>query len=220
MKKDYRVTQTLKINNGYRSYANVGASALSSVKYTDLLSDGQYMDAKYTYPVLHRTKPIPTVPQFVQYDQQCLSYQATFVETVAIFPEEMHRRRQVRILYFLEDDTITVMEGKEKVVRRMRHSKEAVTNANYHWKDFNIGQEVTLNGIRFQIFDCDPFTKDFMTSKGIQYERNDLKTHLAMTETVPMVQDVLDNKTRPEGDNVGKNDKLRRFLDFNGQVLR
>lgn len=217
MRKDFRVPQTLQMNNGYRSYANVAVSPLASVRYTDLLSSDNYMDAKYTYHVLQRPKPVPIVPQFVKYDKQCLSYLATFIETVAIYPEEMNRRRQVKILYFLEDDTITVMEGRERVVRRRRHMKDT-GDANYHWKDLNIGKEVMLNGIRFHIFDCDPFTKNFMASKGIQFERDYLEFHLGRSSS-PVAQLATYPGMKEEGTS-GKADKLRRFLDFSGQVLR
>lgn len=211
-RKDYRVAQSLQMCNGY---ANVRAgSSFSSVQYTDLLSADSYMDPKYTYPVLNRPKPVPVVPQFVEYDKQCLTYLATFHQTVAIYPEEMNRRRNVKLFYFLEDDTISVMEGRERVVRRGRHKKVAVTDVNYHWKDLNLGKEITLNGIRFQIYDCDRFTRDFMTSKGIQFESNRIEDQLKESLTIGPVQ--VGTRVEPER----KADKLRRFLDFNGQVLR
>lgn len=154
-----------------------------SVKYTDPLSGLNYMDPAYTYPVLHRPRVVQVKPQFVEYEKLILTYFAEFIETVAFFPEDMNRRRLVKVLYFLEDGTIAVNEGSDTVVRRRRHLKSS-PEAGYHWKDLNIGQEIRLNGIRLKIFDCDTFTKNFMTSRGIEVEINDLTDRLQSTALV------------------------------------
>lgn len=214
MKRDHRVPQTLKVKNGYRSFANISSAEVASVGHTDLLC-GNYMDPNLTYPVLSRPRHVPTLPQFVEYDKQCLTYYASFIETVAIYPEEMNRRRVVKIVYFLEDDTIAVMEGKERIVRRGRHKKQSRPDVNYQWKDLNIGTEIKLNGIRFHIFDCDRFTKEFMSSKGIDFEV-DLEEQL---RSCALVRPIRESQLGSE-DKFGKTDKLRRFLDLHGQVLR
>lgn len=220
MRKDFHVPQTLKISNGYRSYV-CPSSQPTSVQYTDLLSRDTYMDPKYTYPILNRPRPVPVVPQFVQFDKQCLTYNATFDETVAMYPEEMNRSRQVKILYFLEDDTIAVIEGRERVVRRGRHKKES--DSDYNWKDLNLGREVKLNGIRFQIVDCDQFTKNFMVSKGMRFEANDIEMQI-QRNTVPTFSSSSAMESQKLGSagkqNATKVDTLRRFLDLHGQVLR
>lgn len=116
MQKNYRVPQTLKISNGHRvaQDVNVGIGGLPvathSVKYNDLLSKDNYFDPAMTYPVLNRPAPVPFQPQFVKYDKLCLTFFGTFLETVAIYPEEKNSNRSVRIFYFLEDDTMAVME--------------------------------------------------------------------------------------------------------------
>lgn len=174
-KNHHRMSQTLKMQNGYRYPVNLPPQ--QSVKYPDILSEYNYIDPEYTYPVLRRPKVVRVEPQYVIYEKLVLTYFATCIETVAFYPEDMNRRRNVKVLYFLEDDTMGVIEGNEKVVRRKRHLKSS-TDVFYYWKDLNIGQEIRLNGIRFQIFDCDRFTKDFMTSKGIEFEVDDLTIHL------------------------------------------
>lgn len=55
-----------------------------------------------------------------------------------------------------------------KLVRRGKISKNPAAGILYSWKDFNVGSEVELNGIVFHITDCDIFTREFLTSNGIE----------------------------------------------------
>lgn len=49
-------------------------------------------------------------PHFALYDQKCLTFKAFFKQSVPESPDEHFLIRQVNIIYFLEDDSITVME--------------------------------------------------------------------------------------------------------------
>jgi hypothetical protein len=55
------------------------------------------------------------IPHFVLYDKKCLTFKAFFKQSVLESPLEQYRVRQVNIIYFLEDDTITVIEPKVEV---------------------------------------------------------------------------------------------------------
>lgn len=185
-KKDFKIPQTLKICNGYRVYPKVITDTQLSAQQNYLLSNESYIRPEYTYPVLQRPKPEPIVPKFVEYDKQCLTYLATFAPNVTFHSEELNTRKQVKILYFLEDDTIAVMEGRQRVVRRGQHKKNVLSNDYYHWKDLNIGREIVLHGLTFLIVHCDQFTKNFMTSKGIQFQLDDQHFELyAPKVTIP-----------------------------------
>lgn len=192
---------------------NVASSTASSVRYSELITEDNYVDAKLTYPILSRPKHEPVVPQFVKYDKLCLCFSAMFIETVAVYSEEMNKRRQVRVVYFLEDDTMAVFEGRDRVVRRARHKKGTTSDYNYHWKDLNVGQEITLHGIQFYLFGCDEFTRSFLTSKGMQIGNCNLDSHLMSLEAPRKAN------SKSESRSSGKVDKLKRFLDLNGQVL-
>lgn len=52
------------------------------------------------------------LPHYALYDQKCLTFRAFFKQGVSESPDEYYRIRKVNIIYFLEDDTITVMEPK------------------------------------------------------------------------------------------------------------
>lgn len=59
---------------------------------------------------------LPTViPHWVHYDKRCLNFTAFFKQPVYDNPEEKFRVRIVNIVYFLEDDSITVMEPRVQV---------------------------------------------------------------------------------------------------------
>lgn len=49
-------------------------------------------------------------PHYVLYDKKCLTFKAFFKQSVYNSPDEYYRVRPVNIIYFLDDDTITVME--------------------------------------------------------------------------------------------------------------
>lgn len=50
------------------------------------------------------------LPHYALYDQKCLTFKAFFKQSVHESPNEHYRVRKVNIIYFLEDDTVTVME--------------------------------------------------------------------------------------------------------------
>lgn len=54
-------------------------------------------------------------PHFILYDKKCLTFRAFFKQSVPESPDEHYRVRQVNIIYFLEDDSITVMEPPVQV---------------------------------------------------------------------------------------------------------
>ncbi len=53
-------------------------------------------------------------------------------------------------------------------MRRSKIAKNSTTNIFYTWKDFNIGEDIDLNGIRYHIADCDKFTREFLTANGVE----------------------------------------------------
>lgn len=52
----------------------------------------------------------PFRPHYVMYDKVVLSFKAFFKQSVPESPIEHYRVRHVNIIYFMEDDTMTVME--------------------------------------------------------------------------------------------------------------
>lgn len=105
MCKGYRLPKT--------QYTGVGGKELECniVKYVQKYDPVRY-DPSLTYGKT-RSPALPQyVPHFALYDQKCLTFKAFFKQTVVESPLEFYRVRYVNIIYFLEDDTITVMEPK------------------------------------------------------------------------------------------------------------
>ena len=52
-------------------------------------------------------------------------------------------------------------------MRRSKIAKNASLGTSFYtWKDFNIGIDIDLCGIRYRIADCDKFTREFLASNG------------------------------------------------------
>lgn len=122
VKQNFHLPHSLNIRNGYRipesrPATGIGRQPLddTSVRFNDLRSDSYLFDPKLTYGILKKPTPKPFTPDFVRFDKVCLTFFATFF-LPAEFPEDTHRaNRRVRIVYFLEDDTITVLENSSEV---------------------------------------------------------------------------------------------------------
>lgn len=97
---------------------------------------------------------------------QILKFDAYFQEDVPFSTEEHYRIRQVAIYYYLEDDTMSVIEPvvqnsgllQGKLLRRHQMPKND-RGDHYHWKDLNRGMNITMYGRTYRIVDCDPFTQ-------------------------------------------------------------
>lgn len=72
-------------------------------------------DPSLTYGRVKQPALPAVVPHWVHYDKRCLNFTAFFKQPVYENPDESYRVRVVNIVYFIEDDTITVMEPRVKV---------------------------------------------------------------------------------------------------------
>lgn len=91
------------------------------------------------------------VPHYALFAQKCLHFKAFFRQGVFNSPDEHYRVRHVDIIYYLEDDTLCVIEPvvknagfrQGKLVRRDRIPKNAKGDL-FIWKDFNVGIDVCM----------------------------------------------------------------------------
>ncbi|KAF5295445.1 hypothetical protein FQA39_LY13106 [Lamprigera yunnana] len=160
------------------------------------------------------------LPHYALYDQKCISFKAFFKEAVTESPAEYYRVRIVNIIYFLEDDTMTVMEPKVRdsgleqgrLVRRGKHIKNS-SGDFWHWKDLSVGKDICINGIIYHLTDCDVFTREFMGSQGLVMGDVEEMPPDPYTQMRQLSVQMHESKT-PATD-----DKLRRFLEYDGKVL-
>lgn len=92
-------------------------------------------------------------------------FNAYFKQTVHESPNEYYRVRDVKIYYYLEDDSMSLVEPviqnsgipQGKLIKRQRLPKNDLGDF-WHWKDLNIGMNITIYGKVFHTYDCDKFT--------------------------------------------------------------
>ncbi|KAI9145221.1 hypothetical protein BKA69DRAFT_1108755 [Paraphysoderma sedebokerense] len=112
----------------------------------------------------------PGQPIWIAFDRQVLRFYAYFQEAVQERREERYRVRKVSILFYLEDDTIHVIEPRSQnsgipqgtLIRRHRIPAvvtELPSKRFFGLKDFNVGNEITFYGKTFKIVGCDGFTR-------------------------------------------------------------
>ncbi|CAG9766041.1 unnamed protein product [Ceutorhynchus assimilis] len=222
----FHLSQTFDIVNGYKQprtqYMGIGGRELdsNSVKHIHK-SDPVRYDPSLTYGRC-KSKPYPPFrPHFALYDQKCLTFKAFFKQSVVESPFEFYRVRPVNIIYFLEDDSISVMEPRVinsgllqgKIVRR-GHIPKYDDGSFWHWKDLQVGKDLAFYGTVYHTVDCDLFTREYMASQGIDMGEPeempyDPYTYHRQLQVIPKV-----TKTPPA------DDKLRRFLEFDGKVLK
>lgn len=56
------------------------------------------------------SKPEVFQPHFVIHDGKCLSFQGYFRQETSELNSEKHQFRKINLIYYLEDDTLTVIE--------------------------------------------------------------------------------------------------------------
>ncbi|KAM9342044.1 EF-hand domain-containing family member C2 [Pholidichthys leucotaenia] len=186
----------------------------------ELLTD-QKIKPKYSvYP----TGEGSGLPAWVAFDKQVLCFDAYFQETVHQSREETYRIRKCKIYFFLEDDTIQVVEPECKnsgipqgtLIRRHRIPLPPPNDDRfYSVLHFNINQQMELYSRTFSVTDCDAFTKNFLTKLGVV---------LNQPATVPddpfsNLRDQLEKSMNPLRP-YERHDTLKQFLDHDGNVLR
>nr|XP_023021361.1 EF-hand domain-containing protein 1-like [Leptinotarsa decemlineata] len=222
----FHLSQTFNLCNGYKlpknNFRGIGGREIDSNSVKHLSKqDVTRFDPSLTYG---RTKSqaLPQfTPHYVLYDQKCLTFKAFFKQAVVESANEFYRVRHVNIIYFLEDDTITVMEPKTpnsgidqgRLIRRSKIPKNDM-GAYWHWKDLNVGKDILFNGVVFHTVDCDLFTREYMASQGLV---------MADPEEMPVDPYTFNRQQLQARGSVTKtgrcDDKLRRFLEYDGKVL-
>eukprot|EP01147_Barroeca_monosierra_P010765 gene10765-2852_t len=173
----------------------------------------------------HAALPIKSpahVPAYVALDKKVLAFDGYFKETVPESADEYFRVRHVKIYYHLEDDTMSVLEPvvpnsglpQGKLIRRQRLPKDA-RGSPYSWRDLNVAMNLPVYGRVFRIVDCDPFTKEFLDSNGIEVNSAEALPDDGYLKKRKVVENPCTlSKTKNDYD------KLKQFLDLDRKVLR
>uniref|UniRef100_A0A8C3PHK5 EF-hand domain containing 1 n=1 Tax=Calidris pygmaea TaxID=425635 RepID=A0A8C3PHK5_9CHAR len=223
-KTSFHRSQTLGYRNGYAFFrlptVGIGGERL----YVNQLSQAELDELSNVRPTLtygpaKQAPPSGFVPAHVAFDKKILKFDAYFQEDVPLSAEEHYRIRQVCIYYFLEDDSMSVIEPvvhnsglpQGKLVRRHRVPKNNHGDP-YHWKDLNRGMNITIYGRTYRIVDCDLFTQVFLESQGIELNPPEEMVFDPYTE--------LRRKPARQYVTPSDFDQLKQFLTYDKQVLR
>ncbi|KAM4771458.1 EF-hand domain-containing protein 1 [Rhinophrynus dorsalis] len=223
-KSAYHRSQTLTYRNGYSRplLPTVGigrdpitVNQLSQAELDELANKRPTL----TYGQAKQAPPSDFIPTFVAFDKKVLRFEGFFQETVPISQDERYRVRKVSLYYFLEDDSISVVEPPVEnsgipqgtFIKRQKHPKNDFGD-NYHWKDLNVGINITLYGRTFRIVSCDKFTQEYLESQGIE---------LNPSEEIPEDSYTALRK-QPDRTYITPSefDKLKQFLTMDRKVLR
>lgn len=116
-----------------------------------------------------------SIPQWLKFDKNVLRFKGFFNEHVTESSFENWRIRPCSLYYYLEDDTIQVIEFKlensgmpQKDLIKRNRLINPINNIEYNWRDFNIGKNIILLGKNFHICNCDKFTENFLKNHGIK----------------------------------------------------
>ena len=165
-----------------------------------------------------------TVPAWIAFHCQVLRFYGYFKEPIFSSQQENFRVRHVTILFFLEDDTIQILEPRERnsgipqgtFLRRHRAKKDDDSYVNVG--DFVIGGEFALYGRVYYISDCDEFTKNFMQ----KINRPGGPTSEVPPDPYMSTRNLREWEETHRNRGVPKPEmlKLRQFLANDGHVLR
>ncbi|KAJ8310194.1 hypothetical protein KUTeg_012059 [Tegillarca granosa] len=164
------------------------------------------------------------IPAWVAFDRQVLCFDAYFQEAVHEKREEQYRVRSCKIYFYLEDDSIQVIEPRTKnagvpqgtLIRRHRIPKPAPNDDEYYSvEDFNIDKEINLYSKVFKITDCDEFTRNFLRKLGVRIQNKNTVPNDPYTK----YRKAMDESMQPLRP-YEKHDTLKQFLDHDRHVLR
>lgn len=222
----FHVSNTLNFKNGYALQNlpehGIGGVPLPKPQLTqaeiDELSNFK-PELTYGQDKLDELTESNFVPAHMAFDKKVLKFDGYFKEAVHESPNEYYRVRPVEIFYYLEDDSIAVIEPivensgmpQGKLIKRQRLPKND-QGATWHWTDLNLAMNVVFYGRTFRLVNCDEFTKDFLESEG---------KSLNQTESVPN-DPYTESRKQPLRSYTTPSDfdKLKKFLELDRSVLR
>ena len=103
-----------------------------------------------------------------------LKFSAYFQEPVVEDPNENYRLRLVTMFYYLEDDTLHIIESRVEnsgipqgiFLKRHLVPKPNCPTDLYTWRDLAVGANIDIYSRVFRITDADEFTRSFYANEG------------------------------------------------------
>ncbi|XP_015927805.2 EF-hand domain-containing protein 1 [Parasteatoda tepidariorum] len=163
------------------------------------------------------------LPKYLAMDKKVLRFVGYLREEVDDWSREKYRIRPVHVLYYLQNDTMEVIEPKiansglvqGTLLKRQVFPHPKGRGRRYLWKDLNIGIDVRVFGISIHLTDCDEWTREYLIDAGLE---------LNEPESIPP-DPYIEQKINAQGRHevISRdidNDKLYKFLVNDRKVLR
>ncbi|XP_073330014.1 EF-hand domain-containing family member C2 [Pagrus major] len=164
------------------------------------------------------------LPSWVVFDKQVLCFEAYCQEAVPDARDETYRIRRCKIYFYLEDDTIQVVEPEYKnsgipqgtLIRRQRVPLPPPDDDQfYNIFHFNINQQMVLYSRSFTLTNCDSFTRNFLTKLGMRL--NDCAT--VPDDPYSNLREQIEKNMKPLRP-YERCDTLKQYLEHDRNVLR
>ncbi len=153
------------LNEVIDPYTISGLSTLTSTVTSERLKSRE-TSLNESYPRI--------LPQWIKMDKKVLQFKTYFVEHVVESAYENYRIRRCDIYYYLDDDTIQIIELKEENSGMpqgnflKRHKIEKADGSGFFSPvDFNLKSDIFIYGKKFRICDCDEFTRKFYADNSL-----------------------------------------------------
>lgn len=136
---------------------------------------------EYCLPSLYPPRQGPLLPSWLTYDRKVLCFHGFFQETLTEVDRIPYQIRKVKILYYLEDDTMQVSEPRTMnsgipqgcLVTRQRIPRPPPYDGEFtSLLDLNINHTVQLFDRVYTITGCDEFTRKFLNRLGISVQES------------------------------------------------
>jgi len=171
-------------------------------------------------------------PTFVKLDRQVLRFMGYFKEHVTESSFENNRIRQMIVLYYLEDETVSIIEPREMnsgvpqgaFLKRQIVMKADGSGQCVGPRDLIVGTNIMIYGKNIRLTDCDGYTRDFYAHNGIPQAAAEAvpadnfiakKTEVVSNEKDAMMKNFLEKSLGG-----GKPANWKQFLDHDRKVLR
>ncbi|XP_031156685.1 EF-hand domain-containing family member C2 [Sander lucioperca] len=185
------------------------------------LLGGQKIKPKYSVYPKGRGSALPS---WLAFDKQALCFEAYCQEAVPEARDETYRIRKFNIYFYLEDDTIQVVEPEYKnsgipqgtFIRRQRVPLPPPNDDQfYNIFHFNLDQQMVLYSRTFTVTNCDTFTRNFFSKLGVRLNNPAAVPADPYSNLRQQIEKSM-TPLRP----YERRDTLKQFLDHEGKVLR
>jgi len=223
-KERFHVSNSLTFKNGYslepipRHPIGGGTIELSTIKPEEVEDMGARIE-RLTVKKNHVPKK-EFIPAHKEFDKKVLKFIMYFKETVFESPAEHFRVRIVDLYYYLEDDTIMLLEPhvensgipQGQVMQRQHLPMAEAGHGYWTWRDLNLGINLFVNGRVYRIVNCDEFTRNWYCKNSVSLSEPENLPVDPYTESRCPV----DRTTKTKSDF----DKMNRFLLLDRKVLQ